>query len=98
MHCSYELTESTAKAMGLKLVNKPEKCVAYTVGKTKVKPTDKINKNRSKIPGERLYVDTSSVRDRFRGGSKFWLMIADDATSKKWSSFLKKRMNSTKSY
>ena len=24
MHCNYELTESTAKAMGLKLVNKPE--------------------------------------------------------------------------
>ena len=51
MHCSYELTESTAKAMGLKLVNEPEKCVDCTVGKTKVKPTAKINKNRSKIPG-----------------------------------------------
>ena len=77
--------------MRFKLVNKPEKCVACTVGKIKVKPKAKINKNRSKIPGERLYVDTSSVRDKSRGGSKFWLMIADDATSKKWSFPLKKR-------
>ena len=50
-----------------------------------------MKKNRSKVPGERLYVDTSSVRDKSRGGSKFWLMIADDATSKKWSFFLKKK-------
>ena len=50
MHCSYELTESTAKSMGLKLSNKPEKCVARTLVKRKVKPTAKINKNRFKIP------------------------------------------------
>ena len=85
MHCSYELTESTAKAMGLKLINTPEKCVACAVGKTKVKTVAKNNKNRSKVPGERLYVDTSSVRDKFRGVSKYWLMISDDDTPENWS-------------
>jgi hypothetical protein len=45
--------------------------------------TENVNKNwlgSSNLPGERLYVDISLMKERSIGGSKFWALIVDDYT------------------
>jgi hypothetical protein len=37
------------------------------------------------LPGERLYVDISSIKERSFGGAKFWALIVDDYTDFCWS-------------
>jgi hypothetical protein len=32
----------------------------------------------SNLPGERLYVNISSIKERRIGGAKFWTLIVDD--------------------
>jgi hypothetical protein len=32
------------------------------------------------LPGERLYVDISSIKERNFGGAKFWALIVDNYT------------------
>ena len=90
-HPSRELTLRTAKTRGIKLRRRKTKCLACALGKAKKKPAKKFSEKRSKILGERLYVDISSIKGKSRGGRKFWLLIADDATPKKWSFFLKSK-------
>ena len=46
---------------------------------------------RSKTSGERLCFDVSSIKAKSFGGSKFCLLIVDDATGFAWSYFLKKK-------
>jgi hypothetical protein len=48
-------------------------------------------KEGSKNPGERIYVDTSSISGENFGGSNFWTLIVDDCIDFFWSSFLKKK-------
>ena len=90
-HPSKELTINTSKRMGVKLKNKKGKCVACVLAKSRKKSIKKRSVSRSTIPGERLYVDISSVKTKSKGGSNYWLQIADDATPKKWSFFIKKK-------
>ena len=52
-------------------------------------PTEPIE--RSKVPGERLFLDISLVKSQSFDGSKFWLLILDDATDHCWSYFLKRK-------
>ena len=44
----------------------------------------------SQIPGERFFLDISSVKTRSFGGSKFWLLLVDDATGFEISYFLRR--------
>jgi hypothetical protein len=44
---------------------------------------------KSMVPGERLYIDISSVRASSFGGYKFWVLIVDDFTDMCWSIFVK---------
>ena len=46
---------------------------------------------KSTTPGERLFLDISSVKTTSIGGAKFWLLVQDDATDMCWSFFLKKK-------
>jgi hypothetical protein len=50
---------------------------------------NKYWKGGSQVPGERLYMDISSVRDLSLGGSNFWVLIVDKCTDHCWSIFLK---------
>jgi hypothetical protein len=53
-----------------------------------------VNKNwlaSSNMPGERLYVDISSIKERSIGGANFWALIVDDFTDYCWSFALKKK-------
>jgi hypothetical protein len=51
----------------------------------------KESETKSIIPGERLYIDASSVKAKSFGGSKFWLLVVDDCTDVAWSAFLNKQ-------
>ena len=42
-------------------------------------------------PGERFYVDMSSIKGTSFGGAKFWALVVDDHSSYYWSCFLKKK-------
>ena len=55
-------------------------CENCTMGKAHQKNVPKLNKHGSKIPGERLYIDISSIKARSLSGSKFWLLAVDEAT------------------
>jgi hypothetical protein len=53
-----------------------------------------VNKKRlgsSDSPGERLYVDISSIKERSFGEAKFWAFIVDDYTDYCWSFVLKNK-------
>jgi hypothetical protein len=53
-----------------------------------------VNKNwlgSSNLPGERLYVDISSIKERRFGGANFWALIVDDQIDYCWSFVLKNK-------
>jgi hypothetical protein len=43
------------------------------------------------LPGERHYVNISSIKERCIGGAKFWALIIDDYTDYCWSFVLKNK-------
>jgi hypothetical protein len=51
------------------------------------KTTDK----RSETTGKHLFIDFSSSKAESFGGSKYWLIVIDDASDKCWSAFLNKK-------
>ena len=74
------------------------KCVKdCAIGKARQKNTNKIWSQGSRTPGERLYIDISSIKgerlyidirsikgESF-GDSRFWALIVDDFTDYFWS-------------
>jgi hypothetical protein len=53
-----------------------------------------VNKNwlgSSNLPGERLYVDISPIKERSIGAAKFWALIVDDFTDYCWSFILRNK-------
>ena len=57
----------------------------------KQKNVPKVTETKSTVAGERLFADLSLVKFPSFGGSKFWLLLMDDATSKTDSFFLKEK-------
>jgi hypothetical protein len=86
-HPSHELTVSTAKKKGIQLGRQKVRCLACMLSKAKRKSIKNVNFERETVPGRTLHIDISSVKRKSKGGAKFWLQIADGATSKKWSFF-----------
>jgi hypothetical protein len=55
-----------------------------------------VNKNwlgSSNLPGERLYISISSIKERSFGGAKFWALIVDDYTDYFWSFVMKNKLD-----
>jgi hypothetical protein len=94
-HPSEAVTRATAKYMDVNVTGKLETCENCAMGKAKQKNVPKVNENVSTVPGERLYIDISSIKERSIGGSKFWLLAVDEATHMKWSFFLKSKDQTT---
>jgi hypothetical protein len=58
--------------------------------------TKNVNKNwlgSSSLPGERLYVDMSSMIESSFGGVKLWSLIVDDYTYYYWSFVMKNKLD-----
>ena len=84
-------TTEIAKYYGIKLSGKFKPCPDCVKGKAKQANVPKgiPDEKRSQIPGEYFFLDISSVKTRSFDGSKFWLLLVDDATGFKFSYFLK---------
>ena len=90
-HCGMDKLQKTANIHGFKLTGKSAICEDCALAKARQKNVNKEWKGSSKLPGERIYLDISSVRDVSFGGAKFWVLIVDDYTDYCWSLFLKEK-------
>ena len=67
------------------------KCLSCSLEKIRQMNIPKKNENNATKPGERIYLDISSIRDESFGRRKQWAMLVDKATKCKHSFFLKKK-------
>lgn len=92
-HVGEQAICDTAPQLGVRLTGTPRKCEHWAMAKAKQKNVNKeVDCDKlSVIPGERLSFDVSSVKKISLGGSKFWLLIVDEATDVCWSFFLMRK-------
>ena len=90
-HPSEQTTRRTAEYYGIELTGQFGVCENCGRAKSRQKNTSKDTVVRSKVAGERLFIDISSVKGVSIGGSKYWLAIVDDFTDMTWSMFLKQK-------
>ena len=90
-HAGHHLTDSTAKYYKVDLSGKVNNCLSCSLEKIRQKNIPKKNEDKSSNPGERMYLDISSMRKPNMGGRQQWVMLVDEATKYKKSSFLKRR-------
>jgi hypothetical protein len=76
---------------GLKHSGNFETCEECAVAKARQKNVNKSWLNSSDVPGERLYIDISSIAERIFGGATFWALIIDDYSDYCWSCILKRK-------
>ena len=70
---------------------KVNNCLSCSLEKIRQKIIPKKNEDKSRNPGERMYLDISSMRKPNMGGRQHWVMLVDEATKYKKSFFLKKK-------
>lgn len=91
-HFGKDIVKTTAKAHGWQLIDSDNdektQCNGCTVSKAKRVNMEKESTNKSTIAGQRLMIDTSSIKGTKGKANKFWLLVIDEATSMKWSYFL----------
>ena len=72
-HCGTDRLKRTATIHGLKLKGELKICEDCAVAKARQKNINQDWKEGSQAPGERVYLDISSIRDKSYGGSCFWV-------------------------
>ena len=90
-HAGHHLMDATAKYYKVNLTGKVNNCLSCSLEKIRQKYITKKNEDKSKNPGERMYLDISSMRKPSMGGRQLWVMLVDEATKYKKSFFLKKK-------
>jgi hypothetical protein len=90
-HCGAHLVDSTAQSLDIELTGTLSKCENCTLEKIRQKNVSKESHNKATEPGERIYLDISSMKHSSLGGNKHWLLIVDEATRYKKSFFMKKK-------
>jgi hypothetical protein len=75
-HCGMDKLQKTVNIHDFK--GKSGICKDCAVAKARQKNVNKEWKGSSKIPGERIYLEISSVRDVSFGSAKFWVLIVDN--------------------
>jgi hypothetical protein len=88
-HCGQEVLNNTTKMYGFKPSGNFDTYEQCAIAKAQQKNVNKNWLGSSNLPGERLYVDISSIKERIFGGAKFWSLIVDDYTDYCWSFLLK---------
>jgi hypothetical protein len=88
-HCGENHLKATANDYGSKVFGKLETYEPCDISKVKKKKTNKVWTGSSNVPGERLYLDISSIKDESFGGAKFWNLIVNDYADYFWSYFVK---------
>ena len=90
-HPSEEITKATAFKLNLKPTGKMMRCVHCDVGKMKKKNISKQQLDRAEKPGDRLFMDISSIKYASAGGAKFWALFVDDCTDFVFGVYMKKK-------
>ena len=91
-HASEDAMKATAKFYGWKLTGTLEACEDCQMSNAQQKKVSKTTETKSEVPGERLFVDMSSVsKHKSLGGAKVWLAAVDDATGYTWSHLIKEK-------
>jgi hypothetical protein len=80
-HFGSDRSEKSAKIHGFKLIGEFETYKECAISKARQKNVKKDWNGGSQTPGERLYVDISSIKNAGYGGSKFGILIVDDYTA-----------------
>jgi hypothetical protein len=88
-HCGSDCLKRTAAIHGLRLKGDLKVCEDCAIAKARQKNVNQDWKEGSQAPGERVYLDISSIKDKSYGGSCFWVLIVDDYTDYYWSIFLR---------
>jgi hypothetical protein len=70
-HCGQEILNKTIKMYGFKSSGSFDTCEQCAIAKTRQKHVNKNWLGSSNFPGERLYADISSIKERIFGGAKF---------------------------
>ena len=90
-HAGHHLMDASAKYYKVDLTGKVNNCLSCSLEKIRQKNIPKKNEDKSENPGERMYLDISSMRKPSMGRRQHWEMLADEATKYKKSFFLKKK-------
>ena len=89
-HAGHHLMDATAKYYKVDLTGKVNNCLSCSLEKIRQKNIPKKNEDKRKNPGERMYLDISSMRKPSMGGTRHWVMLVDEATKYKKSFFSEK--------
>ena len=79
--------DATAKYYKVDLTGKVNNCLSCSLEKVRQKNIPKKNEDKSRNPGEWMYLDISSMRKPSMGGRQHWVMLVDEATEYKKSFF-----------
>ena len=79
-HAGHHLMDATAKYYKVNLTGKVSNCLSCLLEKIRQKNIPKKNQDKSNKPGERMYLDISSMRKPGMGGGQHWAMLVDEAT------------------
>ena len=74
-HAGHHLMDATAKYYKVDLTGKVNNCLSCSLEKIRQKNIPKKNEDKSKNPGERMYLDISSMRKPSMGGRQHWVML-----------------------
>jgi hypothetical protein len=85
-----KLSRIRSRFMVLSLPGEFETCKEFEISKAGQKYVSKNWLGSSDIPGEHLYIDISSIKERSFGGAKFRALILDNYTDFCWRYVLKK--------
>ena len=88
-HPHFEILKDTAKKMAIQLKGSILPCRACALAKARQGDVNKWNSNRTDVPGQRIYYDISSIQSQSLSGSRYWLLMVDEATRYKISRFIK---------
>jgi hypothetical protein len=88
-HCGQKILNKTIKMYGFKSSGSFDTCEQCAIVKAQQKNVNKQWLGSSNLPGERLYINISSIKERSFGGAKFWALIVDDYSDYCWSFVMK---------
>ena len=83
--------DAIAKYYKVDLTGKVNDCLSWSLEKIRQNVIPKKNEDKSENPGERMYLDISSMRKPSMGGRQHSATLVDEAIKYKKSFFLKKK-------
>ena len=96
-HPPEQAMRNTANYYNWKLTGTLEACEDCQLSNAQQKGVSKTTEDKMKHPGERVFIDCSSVTEHMSlGGATRWLGIADDATGFMWSQMLNSEADAPK--